>query len=391
MKINVGVIFGGESVEHEISIISANQVINVLDKSKYNVIPIYISKEGVFYSGEALNNLDNFKNLDSLKTKLTKSILKRNNKTVALHKDKKSLFDTLIVNIDVFFPVMHGTKGEDGCIQGMLEILGATYVGCEPKAAANGQDKVFMKNILRDNKIRVVDFTWLYKSDYYGFEEEALNNIKQVLTFPVIVKPACLGSSVGISKAYNEEQLIDAIEEALKYDYKILIEKAVENLIEVNCAVIGDYTYQKTSVIEQVIQNDEILSFNDKYQNSSSKEKGMASTNRIIPANISASLTKEIEEVSKKAFRVLNLAGNTRIDYLIDANTDTLYLNETNTIPGSLAFYLWDKVNLPFNEMCDEMIRGAIFHRREQELRVYTFTSNVLYNAGGTKGSKGKV
>lgn len=401
MKINVGVLFGGESVEHEISIISASQVMAALDENKYNVVPIYISKERDFYFSNAYRNIETFKDLAKAKADGTQIILKKNGANVEMHYYTKKMFaPSKMQQIDVFFPVLHGTNGEDGTLQGMLEMLDATYTGCEPKGAVNGQDKVFMKNILRDNGIKVVDFEWFYANEFYEDEETIVSNVEKNLFYPVIIKPASLGSSVGISKASNKAELLDGIREALNYDVKVIIEKVVNNLIEVNCAVLGDYSEQQASVIEQVFQSDEILSYEDKYQSGGGSKKtgggskqqqseGMASTSRLIPAPIGDEMTNQIQSMSKQAFRVLNLAGDTRIDYLIDEQTSTVYLNEVNTIPGSLAFYLWDKVDIDFTKLCDEMIKIAIKRKREQKQHTTSFSTNVLQSYGQNSGSKG--
>lgn len=395
MKLKVGVIFGGESVEHEISIISANQVINALDKNKYEVYPIYISKKGDFYTGESLNNMETFKDLNSACENANQVYLKKNQNKTEIHLATTKLFKkSLVTEIDVFFPVVHGTNGEDGKLQGLLEMMHATFVGTNTKAAVNGQDKIFMKNILRDNKIKVVDFIWFYSTDFDNNKAYLLNKIEERLNYPVIIKPANLGSSIGISKASNRQELVDGIEEAFKYDMKVIIEKAVNNLKEVNCSVIGDFETQEASVIEEVIQSDEILSFDDKYQGGSksktnTKSQGMASTNRIIPANISSELTLKIEEISQEAFKVLNLSGVTRIDYLIDEETQEVYLNEVNTIPGSLSFYLWQPKGLEFNQLCDKLIALAIKRTRDESNLITTFDSNVLHNF--KSNSKNKV
>ncbi|WP_423364100.1 D-alanine--D-alanine ligase family protein [Mycoplasma sp. P36-A1] len=398
MKLNIGVVFGGASVEHEISIISASQVMAALDEEKYNVLPIYISKDKDFYFSNDYRNVETFQNLEKAKSNGTQITLKKDGLNVEMHYFNKKMFTpSKMYQIDIFFPVLHGTNGEDGTIQGMFEMLDATFTGCECKGAVNGQDKVFMKNILRDNNIRVVDFDWFYSNEFYEQEEEIIKRIETKLFYPVIVKPASLGSSVGISKANNKDELADAIREANRYDVKILVEKVVDNLVEVNCAVLGDYSSQKASVIEQVFQNDEILSYEDKYQGGGSKKtsggsktsEGMASVNRLIPAPLSEEKTTEIQEMSKAAFRALSLAGDTRIDYLIDGRTNTVYLNEVNTIPGSLAFYLWDKVDIDFTKLCDEMIMLAVKRKRESKQHTTSFETNVLQSFGqGSKGSK---
>lgn len=388
MKLNIGVIYGGPSVEHEISIISANQVMNALDKEKYNVIPIYIDKAGDFYTGKNYQDIEIYKDLNKVIKQGKKIILKKVHNSVEMHRFNSAAIYTKLCTVDIFFPVLHGTFGEDGTVQGLLESLDATFVGCSAKAAANGQDKVFMKGILRDNKIKVVDFTWFYNTEYLEDSAAILKHVESKLKFPVIVKPASLGSSIGITKAKNADELASAIEEAMQYDQKILVEKVIENLREVNCAVIGDYSEQQTSAIEEVKQSDDILSYADKYQNKDSKSQGMASVNRIIPAKIDEKLTKTIEKMAVNGFKALNLSGNTRIDFLIDKGTHEVFLNETNTIPGSLAFYLWEEKGLDFTSMCDLLIKYAIKAKKERKQMITSFDTNVLVDFDGSKGSK---
>ena len=210
--------------------------------------------------------------------------------------------------------------------------------------------------------------------------------------YPVVVKPATLGSSVGITYVKDEKEIEDAIDTAISYDNKIIVEEAIENLTEVNCSVIGNYEYQKTSPIEEVMGLDEILSFTDKYlSNSKTKgsSKGMAQTSRIIPARISDKLTKEISETSKKVFRLLNLSGVCRIDYLIDSKTNDFYVNEPNTIPGSLSFYLWKEAGMSYTSLLDEIIQIAIKEYKNNSKKVKSFDSNILEGFNGSKGVKG--
>lgn len=390
MKLNLVVMFGGASVEHEVSIISANQVINALNPEKYNVIPVYISKNSEFYYANEYDNLDNFKDLDKAIAMGKPVIFQKNNNNVEMIVKKKGLFNKdESLNIDLFFPVVHGTNVEDGRLQGYLETIGATYVGCDTKAAAVGQDKVFMKGILKSNGINVVDATWVYDADYYADIDKTIEMIESVLRYPMIVKPANLGSSIGISKANDRDKLKMAIEEAFKYDPKVLIEHVIENLREVNCAVLGDYSQQQTSAIEEVFQTGEILSYQDKYQSEGGKSEGMASTKRVIPAQISPELIEKVEKMAIQGFKALNLNGNARIDFLIDKNTDEVYLNEVNTIPGSLAFYLWKEKGIEFEQLCEDLIKLAIKKQREASKHINSFDSNILKDYKG--GSKGKL
>ena len=391
MKIKVGVIFGGETVEHEVSIISAIQAINNMDKDKYDIVPIYIAKDRIWYTGQMLTDITLYKDMDLLKRYAKKvTLCKRDNSYFLVN--TKGLFRRDIAEIDVAFPIVHGINVEDGTLQGYLDTIGIPYVGSRVLGAALGQDKVVMKQVFESSGIPVVPYTWFYDTEYYTDKDEIISKVKKV-GFPVIVKPANLGSSIGISIAQNVEELNVCIEEAINYDTKIVVEKVIENMTEVNCSVLGNYQSQQASILEEVMGADEFLSYQDKYLSSGKVKgsKGMASTNRIIPARISDKLTEEIRETSKEVFKVLNLSGVCRIDYLIDKKKNKFYVNEPNTIPGSLSFYLWEPTGKPYNELLDEMINIAIKDFKNRNSKTYSFDSNILSNFNGTKGTKGKL
>ena len=390
MKIKVGVIFGGESVEHEVSIISALQAINNIDKNKYIVVPIYISKDKVWYTGKDLCDISIYNDLDKVK---------KNSKSVSLCKvgneycllQTKGLLNKIVDKIDIAFPIVHGQNVEDGSLAGYLETVGIPYVGPNVLGASLGQDKVVMKQVFESSNIPVVDYVWFYESDYINDEEKYLRDIKK-LEYPVLVKPASLGSSVGINFVKNENEIKDAINEAFTYDDKIVVEKAVENLIEVNCSVLGDKNMQSTSVIEQVLSNNQILTYEDKYigdsKKSGVKSKGMASTNRIIPARINKELAHSVSNISKDVFKVLNLSGVCRIDFLINSKTNDVFVNEPNTIPGSLSYYLWEKSNIKYSELLDRLISISIKNYKDRRKKVFSFDTNILKNYNKNSGFK---
>ena len=390
MKLRLGVIFGGESVEHEVSIISAIQAMKNLDEEKYEIIPIYIGKDREWYTGKLLKNIEIYSDIELLK-KYAKNVVltNRKNNFVLI---KKTGIKRIVDYVDLILPIVHGTNVEDGTLQGFLELIGIPYVGSNVYSAAIGQDKVFQKQILESSFIPVTKYIWFFDNDYKENEEEILNNIEK-LGYPVMVKPARLGSSVGISKAKNKDEVKESIIDAMKYDEKILIEKVVDNLIEVNCSVLGNYEYQEASELEEVMGVDEFLSYRDKYlgSNKTKGRKGMASTNRILPARLDDKIANEIKETSKKVFKVLNSSGVIRIDYLIDKKTNKYYVNETNTIPGSLSFYLWEATKKPYKELLDDMINLAIRTYKRKKRKVFSFETNILSNFNGLKGSKGKL
>ena len=394
MRIKVGVIFGGETVEHEVSIITAVQAMEHIDQNKYEIVPIYISKDRIWYTGAMLKEIEIYKDFNELKRYAKQVVLTKIGDKFYLQKTK-GLFRKNVTDIDIAFPIVHGNNVEDGTLQGYLDSVGIPYVGSKVLGSALGQDKVVMKQVFRDMGLPIVDYTWFFDSEYADDTENIFAKVKK-LGYPVVVKPATLGSSVGITYVKEEKNLANAIEEAMKYDSKLVVEKAVENLIEVNCSVFGNYSHQEASVIEEVTSDDEILTYQDKYIGGSKGKlkggsKGMASASRIIPARISKELENNIKETSKQAFKALNLGGVCRIDYLIDKKTNKYYINEPNTIPGSLAYYLWEPTGKKYEDLLDEMITLSIKDYKNRSRKIYSFESNILSNYGvkGLKGAKG--
>ena len=399
MKLNTAVFFGGESVEHEVSIISAHQAIAALDTERYNVIPVYVAKNRKLYVGEALNDIANFRNLNTLIDSCTQVTIVLEDNQVVIKPVKASLFSRKdLGTIDVAIPVMHGTNGEDGTIQGFFEMLKLPYAGCDLYGAAVGQDKVLQKHILADNDLPITNWFWCYGTDIDEDRQAVLRKVHKLI-YPVILKPARTGSSVGISIAHNDEEYLECFEEARRYDEKIITEKVVKPMIELNCSVLGDGADARASVIEQVgsVSGDELLSYKDKYQgggkgskSSSSKSAGMASTARIVPAPISKEQTEYIQSLALKTFRVLGSAGVCRIDFMMDAETKTVYVNEINTIPGSLAFYLWKEEGMSFTQLMDALVQQALDRERRRSRMTFSYDTNLLstYSANSAKGSK---
>jgi len=387
MKLKLGVLFGGESVEHEISIITANQAIQAIDNSKYEIIPIYVGKDRQLYFSELLFDLNNYKDLASLIAKCSPvTIIKDGNKAKLIYV-KAKLFTKELTDLDVLVPIMHGTNCEDGTIQGFIEMFKVPYVGCSLQAAAVGQDKIFMKQILMQTGIPMVNWDWFYASDYQEHQQTTLENIEKKLVYPMIIKPASLGSSVGITTANNRKQLITAIDLAKNFDRKIVVEEMIEDLLEINCSVLGNHNNCEASVVEEVAKSDEILSYKDKYE-SNSKAKGMANTQRIIPARISKKDTKKVQKFAKDTFLALDCSGVARVDFMQNTKNKKIYVNEINTIPGSLSFYLWKESGIDFSELMDRLVNIALDNFKEKERLTFSYTTNVLKNFSGIKGVK---
>lgn len=394
MKIKLGVFFGGKSVEHEISIITANQAITSLNKDKYEIIPIYISKNGKMYTGEKLFDLKEYRDLDKLIKNCEEVVcVNSGNKANVLRVNNKLFSSNLINTIEVAFPIMHGTNGEDGSIQGYLEILGIPYIGPDVLASSIGMDKIMMRRILKEQNIPSLDYVAFYSLDYIKNEDKYIKEIEENLKYPVIVKAGNLGSSIGIKKAKDKEGLIEAIEFAMEFSDRVMVENAVVKLREINCSVMGDMIDANPSICEEPIGSDEILSYQDKYvgggKTKGNGSKGMATLQRKVPADISEEMTKKIQEIAVKTFKILGCSGVARIDFLVDMEDNSIYVNEINTIPGALSFYLWEATNKTFEKELDELVEIAFKRNRERQNRTYSYDQNILALGNGLKGTKG--
>lgn len=387
MKINIGVIFGGKSVEHEISIVSALQAIAAIDSNKYSVVPIYISKDGKWFSGDDLLSIESYKNLDNIAKRSTEIFINVHANAFEVCKKSFGRLKT-ISKLDVVFPIMHGTNGEDGVLQGLLELKNIPYVGCNVLSSAVGMDKVVMKMILKECDIPTVDYAWFYDKDWHKNSEEIYTKTNK-LGYPLIVKPSNLGSSVGISTASNDDELREAVENAGNFTNRILVEKMVTELQEINCSVIGDSENQLASLCEEPMKSGEFLSYEDKYvSNGGGKSKGMSSTKRQVPANIPDETSALIQELARKTFKALDCNGVARIDFLIDKSTNSVYVNEINAIPGSLAFYLWEATNKTFKELINDLIDLALKRHRERDNYVVNYNQNIFKISGSVKMGK---
>ena len=400
MKLKVAVLFGGKSTEHEISIISAIQAIRSINREKYEVIPVYMTKNNDFYVGDAIGTIEEYTHIPELLKKSTQVIWVKDGDRVSLVRyPMKKFGNNVITEVDVAFPIVHGTNVEDGTLQGYLATMGLPVVGCDVLSSAVGMNKYVMKTVLKDNGIPVLDckcYTW---KDYEDVDS-LVSKIEEAFQYPVIIKPLNLGSSIGIKKASDRDELIEALDLGFEFSKKILVEHAISNLKEINCSVLGDYESAEASECEEPVNSDDILTFEDKYIGGakgsakgakSGGSKGMASLKRKIPADISDQMRDRIRKMAVDAFISLGCSGVSRIDFMIDMDTDEVYLNEINTIPGSLAFYLWEPLGMKYEHLLDNMIQLALKADRENHKVVYSFETNVLegvHLGGGTKGSK---
>ena len=392
MKTRVAMVFGGKSVEHEVSVISGIQAVMNMDTDKYEVIPVYMTKKNDMYIGEDIGKIESYKDIDGLLKRSQRVIMmNEGDRVVLLQYPLKKFGKNYSQEIDVVFPVVHGTNVEDGALQGYFKTLGVPFVGCDVTASAVGMDKYIMKAILKESDVPVLDAKVFTLSDYAEIDE-MIATIESAIGYPVIVKPVNLGSSVGISVAKDRVELTRSIDDAYRYATKVLVEHAISNLREINCAVLGDENEAVASECEEPLHTKDILSYEDKYVSNAkgSGSKGMASVSRKIPAELTPEKREEVRELAVRAFQALGCNGVSRIDFMIDEDNGKLYFNEINTIPGSLAFYLWEPIGVPYKELLDRMIGLALKRERTEKNLTFTFDSNILNQSsfGGQKGSK---
>ena len=379
MKTNVAVFFGGRSVEHEISVISALQAINAFNKDKYEIIPIYISKQGRWYTGPQLLDIRNYRDMNALTAASEEVYMRPEYGDYNLYKANPGggLFgkkNPVVTTLHAAIPVLHGTHGEDGIFEGVLETIGIPFAGCDTLSSANGMDKITMKMILKSEGIPVVDYVWFTDYQWQQDHEAWLDKVEKELGYPVIVKPANLGSSVGISKASDRAALTEAIDNATKFAERIIVEHMVEQLKEINCSVLGDADEHQSSVCEEPIKSGDFLSYEDKYM-------GGTKTDEV--------LSEKIPHIAGETFRVLSCHGVSRVDVMIDEKDGAIYVNEINTIPGSLSFYLWEASGISFEQLMDRLVQLALKRKRLQDRKTFTYDSNIFALGGGVKGAKG--
>ena len=398
MKKHVGVIFGSRSCEREVAIISAVQLMRFADPEKYDIVPVYIDEHGSWYTGEALKEIGTYKPFNPEKKGIRKvfpdlssgsgALLYLNKGSGLLAKDKLEI----AARIDVYIVVMHGMNGEDGTLQGLMELANIPYTSTGVTGSAVGMDKIIMKEFFRGADLPVLPGEWYTRREYAEDAPKIISDVSGKLGFPVFVKPANLGSSIGVSRADNEEELKDALELAFEYDRRVLVEKGLDKPVELNCSVLGYDDDILASPIEMPLNQDEFLDFRDKYLGGNGS-KGMASLTRVLPAPIEDSLKNEIQEMSKKIFRLMDCKGVVRIDYMFDRLSEKLFITEINTIPGSLAFYLWEKDGISYRELIDRMIACAEKAHDDRNKTNYAYTSDILkgvsFGAKGAKGTKG--
>ena len=386
----LGVIFGGVTCEHDVSVITGLQLIENADKSKYEIVPIYIHSNGEWYTGEKLWDASIYKNFEAAESSLKKCVILPMDRSFMIF--EKGLFaKNTISTLDVVIPAMHGMNGEDGTLQGLLELANIPYTSSGVLGASVGMDKILMKKVFEAHGLPVLPYTYFTRGDWQTNKDAVIVKIEGAISYPMFVKPSNLGSSIGISKAKGREGLVHAIEVAVNYDERIIVEKGVENLVEINCSGLGYGKDVEVSPCEQPVHWEEFLTFEDKYMHGakgskSQKQSGMENMARKIPADLPEEQTKRIQDLTRESFKALNSKGVVRVDYIIDKDTEEVYINEINTIPGSFAFYLWDYAGLKYPQLIDRLVEIAEKAYEEKKKNDYSFKSDIISNIA--KGQK---
>lgn len=388
-KIKVAVVFGSRSVEHEVSIVTAMQIFENINRDKYEIIPIYIDKHGRWLIDEKLGKIESFSARGGLAFgwKNSSAKIKAPEYFFASSPSVKSLLPKSTVkyffdkiSADIYFPAVHGTFGEDGTLQGMFEMAGVPYVGSGVTGSAVGMDKIIQKSVFKEVDIPIVRYVWFLKNEWESGQGEIIKNIEKVLGYPVFVKPANLGSSVAINKAAGFKELQEAIEIASNFDRRIIVEEGKEGIMEINCSILGNDELI-ASICEQPIKSEQMLSYEDKYLRGG-KIKGMAGLSRLVPAPIGEALTKKIQETAMKAFRAIDASGIARVDFMVRSDTEDFWLTEINTLPGSLSFYLWEKSGLSFSELLDRLIDLGFERYKERQELMTSYNSDLISKVG---------
>ena len=397
-KIQLGVMYGSRSCEHEVSVISALQLMQAVDREKYDVIPVYISMHGVWFTGEPLRQMSTytpFREDQKGLVRVTLDMTPGSGALLTLEQGKGLLGGgtklRVVARLECIIPVFHGMHGEDGTLQGLLEMANLPYASPGVAGSAVGMDKIIMKRHFQGAGFPVLPGIWFSRQEWKDNRDVVLDRIEKEIGYPVYAKPANLGSSIGVSRAENREELAEALELAFVYDRRVLLEQGLTNPIELNCSVVGFDTEIKASVLEMPVTSGALLSFANKYLQGGGGSKGMASLARVVPAPIEDSLRDQLQTLSKDIFRELDLKGVVRIDYMYDVESEKLYVTEVNTIPGSMAYYLWEKSGMNYTALIDEMVRCALKAHQEKNDNNYAFASDILKNVqlGGKTSAKG--
>ena len=354
MKLKIGVIFGGQSLEHELSIITALQAMDNIDTDKYDIVPIYITKDLTWYSSGCLRYIDSFNNFNLIERYATKvNLINKNGRFIL---QTTGLFKRELTDIHLVIPMVHGRGTEDGTIQGYLQLVGIPYVSNNIYSSIICQDKVFTKQLLEHNNLPTIDYVWFFDNEYNKNKTELFKKIEK-LSYPLIIKPATLGSSIGIQTVRRKEELDTAINEVLKFDRKIVVEEMLEDVLEYNISILKTNDKLYISAIEEIKTNLEFRDYKDKCNLDNYKNGNII---RTLPANISEKMSDEIITLAKKTINFLNNTGLSTVDFLYDTKKKKLYIDEINSIPTCFSHHLWEEANISYKELFTIMINDTI-------------------------------
>ena len=393
-KTTVGVIFGGRSVEHDVSVVTGHQVMQALNPERYEVVPIYIDRDGRWFTGQPLRDLKNYDDEIFRLPGVQRTILSPSTQHHGLLNNPvpSGLFSrSQVQRLDVVFPAIHGSHGEDGTLQGLLELADIAYVGCGVMASALANDKQMTKVVLRQHGVPVVDAVDVTRADWFDRPDHVIQRVREQLDYPVFVKPVTLGSSIGIGRATDEAMLRAAMDVAANLDSRILVEAAIQYGVEINCAVLGNGDAIQASVLEQPLSWDAFLTYEEKYMRGN---EGMKSAERIIPAPITPEMTEHIQKLARQAFIAIGGRGTARIDFLARPESGEVFLNEINTLPGSFAFYLWQEAGLSASDIVHKLVELAQDAHADKRRNLYNYRTNLIQltaqrGLSGVKGVKG--
>lgn len=389
---NLVIAFGGVSPEHEVSVLTAIQAASALEKNNWNPIALYITKSGQWLTGAHLLDLDSYKDMKQAHEKGIPChfSISDTGQTELIARPGGLFSRDSHTAVDMLLCAFHGSEGENGAFQGLCETMNIPYTGSGVAASALGMDKRLTKELCRRHGIPVVDDVWIKEQKWVNNREKLIKEC-EAMGYPLYVKPVTLGSSIGVHRVENRNDLDDAVEESFRYDSGLLVEKAVHPLTEINCSVLGDDEDCRVSVCEQPLGKEELLSFEDKYMSGEGDGKGMASASRNIPAPISSQKTSEIRDLAGNIFSLLGCAGVARLDFLLHAESGQVYFNEINTIPGSFSFYLWEATEVGFDTLLEELISIAQKRHKKKNSRIRSHEVNLLSQKAmkGLKGIKG--
>jgi D-alanine-D-alanine ligase len=384
MNKTIGVFFGSRSPEHDVSIITGQLIISGLKKLGHPVVPIYLDKEGKWYVGEQFGHLGQFSDPKStFSGKDRQWVLDMEESVGKLVFQKKGFAGKKLV-VDIAFPAFHGQNGEDGTFQGMCELLNVPYVGCDVASSAITMDKVATKLLYKAGNIPGTDFVFFTKGEWDTNKKAILENIVKTLKLPVIVKPARLGSSIGITKAKTEKDLEFAIEVALHYDEKVIVEVCITHLMDVTCCVIGNDKLIPSALQESVF-GDDLFSYEDKYLADGGAQLGNAKNSIVIPARLDEATTKKIQDIAQQVYKLIGCAGIARVDFLYDTETKAVYANEVNTLPGTIYHHLWKASGIELPELLTKLISYAEERYENKKKYTHTFASDLLKLANSVK------